>query len=331
MLKVFSKGAGQPVMLHAVAAADLERFLAERSETERRWLTTTGFKANDGELALIPGAGDGLAGAVMGLGAGHDPLAVALFSERLPAGDLRLRRRACRFRRRTRRVCVGARHLCLRSLSREAQDRLAASGLPAGVDGEKVSRIVEGVFLARDLVNTPSNDMGPAELEAAARALAEKSGAGISVTTGEALLDSELSPGACGRPREPREPRLIDLTWGPDSKAAPKVTLVGKGVCFDSGGLDLKNSSGMLTMKKDMGGAACVLGLASMIMAAKIAGASARPDPRGREQRVGFGVSAGRRPEKPQGADGRDRQHRRRRAAGAGRCADRRRHRKRPI
>ena len=121
------------------------------------------------------------------------------------------------------------------------------------------------MFLARDLINTPSNDMGPAELEQAARAVAEKYGAKISVITGGDLLKNFPLVHAVGR-ASTRAPRLIDFTWG----AGPKVTLVGKGVCFDTGGLDLKPSSSMLTMKKDMGGAACVLGLAQMIMDAKL-------------------------------------------------------------
>jgi len=262
MLDVFVMRADNPIALSAVAGADLERFLGTRAESERRWLTTTGFKAGDGELALIPGAGDGLAGAVMGLGKGHDPLAIALFAEKLPAGDYVLGDVPADF--------AGERAVLAWALGTYNFDRYQAKPrkdrprlvLPKGIDGEKISRIAAGVFLARDLVNTPSNDMGPAELEQAARVVAEKHGAKISVIAGEALLEKNFPlVHAVGR-ASTREPRLIDLTWG----KGPKVTLVGKGVCFDSGGLDLKPSSNMLTMKKDMGGAACVLGLAQMIM-----------------------------------------------------------------
>ena len=136
--------------------------------------------------------------------------------------------------------------------------------LPDGVDGADLSRIVEAVTLARDLVNTPANDLGPSELEAAARALAARHGASVRAIVGEALL-AENFPliHAVGRAAA-REPRLIDLRWG--DPAAPKVTLVGKGVTFDTGGLDIKPESGMLIMKKDMGGAAGVLALAHMAM-----------------------------------------------------------------
>ena len=137
------------------------------------------------------------------------------------------------------------------------------------MDGAELSRIAEGVALARDLINTPANDLGPAELEEAARALAAKHGASIRVIVGDELLEAELPADPRGRRApSPRAPRLIDMTWG--DPAAPKITLVGKGVCFDTGGLDIKPSSGMLIMKKDMGGAASVLGAAHMIMDAKL-------------------------------------------------------------
>ncbi|HEX9323577.1 MAG TPA: leucyl aminopeptidase family protein, partial [Xanthobacteraceae bacterium] len=136
--------------------------------------------------------------------------------------------------------------------------------LPEGVDGSDLSRIVEAVALARDLVNTPANDLGPAELETAARALAERHGASVRAIVGEALL-AENFPliHAVGR-ASCHAPRLIDVAWG--DAAAPKVTVIGKGVTFDTGGLDIKPESAMLIMKKDMGGAASALALAHMVM-----------------------------------------------------------------
>jgi leucyl aminopeptidase len=124
--------------------------------------------------------------------------------------------------------------------------------------------MAEGEALTRDLINTPAQDMGPAELEDAARALAERFGARVTVTVGDDLLTANFPMiHAVGR-ASPRAPRLIDLAWG---QTGPRLTLVGKGVCFDTGGLNLKPSAGMNLMKKDMGGAATVLGLAQMIMA----------------------------------------------------------------
>jgi leucyl aminopeptidase len=140
--------------------------------------------------------------------------------------------------------------------------------VPEGVDGEDISRIAEGMFLARDLINTPTNDMLPSDLEAAVRVLAEKHGAKASAIVGDDLLKEKLTLiHAVGRAAD-NAPRLIDLTWG--DAADPKLTLVGKGVCFDSGGLDIKPSSAMLMMKKDMGGAATVMALAHMIMSRKL-------------------------------------------------------------
>jgi leucyl aminopeptidase len=136
--------------------------------------------------------------------------------------------------------------------------------IPDGVDGAELSRTVEAVYLARDLINTPANDMGPGEVADAAAALAGRHGASTNVIVGDDLLARNFPLiHAVGRAAA-REPRLIDFTWG--DPAAPKVTLVGKGVCFDTGGLDIKPESAMLLMKKDMGGAATVLALAHMIM-----------------------------------------------------------------
>src|SRR5262249_39235539 len=123
------------------------------------------------------------------------------------------------------------------------------------------------VTLVRDLVNTPANDLGPAELEAAASGVAERHGAVFGVTAGEALAQGFPLIHAVGAASS-RAPRLIDFTFGDPDR--PKLTLVGKGVTFDTGGLDIKRSSSMLLMKKDMGGAANVLGLAVLIMESRL-------------------------------------------------------------
>ena len=140
----------------------------------------------------------------------------------------------------------------------------AALIAPEGVDAQRIEAQVEGEWLTRDLINTPAADMGPPELEQAARALAQRHDATIEVITGDALLEQNFPMiHAVGRAAD-RAPRLIDMSWG---DTGPKITLVGKGVCFDTGGLDLKPAASMGLMKKDMGGAAAVLGLAHMIMA----------------------------------------------------------------
>ena len=138
---------------------------------------------------------------------------------------------------------------------------------PVGVDKANINAIISGEFLTRDLINTPANDMGPSELEEEVRKLAKKHKATISVITGDALLEQNLPMiHAVGR-ASARAPRLIDMKWG---DSGPSLTLVGKGVCFDTGGLNIKPGSSMGLMKKDMGGAAHVLGLTQMIMATNL-------------------------------------------------------------
>jgi leucyl aminopeptidase len=219
-------------------------------------------------LLLVPNAAGGLASAVLGLGSGGDPLAVAAFSESLPHGTYALGDVPAE---------VGATRAALAWIlgtykfdryRKKRPRQLPKLVLPQGADGEEVTRIAESIFLARDLVNTPSNDMGPEELASAARDVARQYGAKFSVIVGDALLKERYPLVHTVGRASVRAPRLIDFTWG--DPAAPKVTLVGKGVVFDSGGLDLKSSAGMLTMKKDMGGAAVVLAIARMVMDAKL-------------------------------------------------------------
>ncbi len=144
----------------------------------------------------------------------------------------------------------------------------AALVWPEGADRGQVERLARAVFLARDLANTPAGDLGPEELAQAAISVAEEAGACHRVIVGDALLaENYPTIHAVGR-ASTRPPRLVDIVWG--DPAAPKVTLVGKGVCFDTGGLDLKTASGMRLMKKDMAGAAIMLGLAQAIMDAKL-------------------------------------------------------------
>jgi leucyl aminopeptidase len=139
---------------------------------------------------------------------------------------------------------------------------------PDGADKARATAMIDSICLARDLITTPSSDMGPAELAEAARTLAKAHDAKIKVIVGDDLLKQNFPMiHAVGR-ASTRAPRLIDLTWGKDSD--PKVTLVGKGVCFDTGGLDLKPATGMLNMKKDMGGAATMMAVAGMVMACKL-------------------------------------------------------------
>jgi leucyl aminopeptidase len=255
------------IPLDAVRPSQLKAWLGKLDARSAKWLRGTGFAAKAGEMRLVPSRSGDLGFAVLGLGDERDPLALAAFSESLPEGVYTLRHMQKDLSGTNAAVAwlLGTYRF---DRYRRRRKRTARLVVPEHADAEDATRIAQGVFLARDLINTPSNDMGPAELADAATNVARAHGATIKVIAGDDLLEANYPlVHAVGRASE-RTPRLIDLKWG-DTRA-PKVTLVGKGVCFDSGGLDLKTSAGMLTMKKDMGGAAVVLGLAQMVMDAKL-------------------------------------------------------------
>ena len=263
MHKSLVRSASGPTPLHMVPARDAKAFLA--ADKARAGLAAAGFAGRDGELMAVT-AGAKVTAWVLGLGEGADPFAAATFAEKLPDGVYRLGDAP---RAQGGDTAVLAWLLGTYSFSRYKTPKTKTPRLvlPKGVDGEELSRIAQAVFLARDLVNTPANDLGPDELAAAARKLAATYGAKISVIKGVALKRGFPLIEAVGRGSS-RPPCLIDMSWG--KPKAPRVTLVGKGVCFDSGGLDIKPSSGMLTMKKDMGGAAATLAIAAMVMGAKL-------------------------------------------------------------
>jgi leucyl aminopeptidase len=263
----FADPAAPALPLHLVRAEDAASFRAGLPPAEAAWLAATGWSAKAGELALLPTPAGAVAGAAFGLGdaaaRARGRFAVAAAFARLPAGAWRIAGAL------TPDDAAEAALAALFAQYRFTRYRAGAAPAarlvpPPGVDAARLTAIAAAEFLTRDLVNTPAADMGPAELEAATRALAAEHGARVESTVGEALLPANLPLiHAVGR-ASTRAPRLIDLRWGGEG---PAVTLVGKGVCFDTGGVDLKPSASMLLMKKDMGGAATVLGLARMIMA----------------------------------------------------------------
>jgi len=223
-----------------------------------------GFAPKAGRHLLLPGRDGGLSGVLFGIepeGSGIDRFLPGRLPELLPAGIYRFANDPGDRRLAALAFALGSYRF---TRYRKAEAKEVRLVTPEGVDGADLKRIAEGVTLARDLINTPANDLGPAELDEAAAALAARHGASMKSIVGDALL-AENFPliHAVGR-ASVRAPRLIDITYG--DPGAPKVTLVGKGVCFDTGGLDLKPSSAMLLMKKDMGGAASVLAAAHMIM-----------------------------------------------------------------
>ena len=256
--------AAQPVPIWFVTAATEAKIREELDATAGAFAAAAGFEAQPGRHLLLPGA-NALSGVLFGLEPGDKPVkdlfAPGRLPALLPAGTYRFANTAHDERLAALAFALGTYRF---GRSRKQEDKAVRLVLPDGVDGADLTRIVEGVTLARDLINTPANDLGPAELEEAVRALAARHGATTRSIVGDDLV-AENFPliHAVGRAAT-RAPRLVDGTWGQPND--PKITLVGKGVCFDTGGLDIKPDSAMLIMKKDMGGAACVLALAHMIM-----------------------------------------------------------------
>jgi leucyl aminopeptidase len=234
-------------------------------EMARRWCEATGFKAEPGQVALIPASDGGLARVLVGWKPEEPLWALAALPDALPERAYALDPAPGKTSRLALGWALGAYAFSRYKKRAKGWARLV---WPADADRAWVERLAEGISLARDLINTPTEDMGPAQLAAAVETLAGRHGARFRVVVGDALL-AENYPmiHAVGRASaKDRAPRLLDLVWG--DPAAPKVTLVGKGVCFDTGGLDLKPAGGMRLMKKDMGGAATLIGLAHAVMAA---------------------------------------------------------------
>lgn len=268
-LIVQAASAPAAIPVQCVSKAGLSELLDGLAPLARRFAQAQGFAAAPGQHILLPDEAGAVAAVLLGVEAAdarrRDPFAPGRLAALLPAGDYVLTGeigdpglaalgwllQGYRFER-----------------YRKPAPATARLVLPEAIDGEDLTGIADSVALARDLVNTPANDMGPVEIEAAIRTLAAECGATATAIVGDELLARNFPMiHAVGR-ASPRAPRLIDLVWG--DPAHPKITLVGKGVAFDTGGLDLKPSAGMLLMKKDMGGAAAAIAAARMIMLAKL-------------------------------------------------------------
>lgn len=251
--------------VHKSNAASLTR---QFDAAGRAFLGASGFDPSPGRCALVPAKDGKLAAVLFGIEQ-PDARTKNLFlpgtlANLLPDGAYRFANAPHDARLAALAIALGGYSFTRYRKTKARAIKLAA---PDGVDAKELSAVIDGVTLARDLVNTPANDLGPAELEAAARKVARAHGAKLRVTAGRALEKQFPLIHIVGM-GSPRAPRLIDFTWG--KPGHPKVTLVGKGVCFDTGGLDIKPSSAMLNMKKDLGGAATALALAHMIMARKL-------------------------------------------------------------
>jgi leucyl aminopeptidase len=260
------------IPIHLVRQEELERWLTTRDAATRNWIVANGFTGERSKYLLLPGA-SGELGAVL-VGVGNQPIAqdlnwlAASLAERLPEGRYRLAHELSP--RVAERFAFGwgygeyryARH---RSASTKRKAQLLP---PAGIDEHDVIRMTTATAFARDLINAPANILTPAALAESAAEIAQRFGARHRVIVGDDLIKERFpAVHAVGRAAA-CAPRLFDMSWGDETR--PRVTLVGKGVCFDSGGLDLKPKASMLLMKKDMGGAAMVLALTRMIMGAAL-------------------------------------------------------------
>jgi leucyl aminopeptidase len=237
--------------------------------SEAAWAAANDFTGKAGQLLLLPDASGEVASALFGAGETFDPMSARGLAARLPDGLWRLEgvegetatQAALAF-------ALGA----YRFDRYKARPARAARLAVPGVDVAPLLDIAAACALAREMVDTPAGDMGPLQIETIAREIAQSGKATLTVTTGDALLEENYpSVHAVGRAAAPhRAPRVIEIGWNLDQTELPLVALVGKGVVFDTGGLDLKPAAGMRNMKKDMGGAAHALALGRLVMQAKL-------------------------------------------------------------
>jgi leucyl aminopeptidase len=247
---------------------------AALSDAQKAWVDAQAFKGGGRKHLLLPGSDGELAGVVLGLGEARtsDPmdkteLALGLLPPLLPPGLYHLANAVENAELAAVAWGLGAYHYT-RYKPAPGSDAAVQLKLPHAADYERALSAIDGVWLGRDLINTPASDLGPQQLEEATRLLAKRHGANVASIVGDDLRTENFPMiHAVGRASD-RPPRLIDLTWG--KAGAPRVTLVGKGITFDTGGLDIKPPAAMLIMKKDMGGAAAALALAHMVMSAKL-------------------------------------------------------------
>ena len=259
------KRSDTPIRL--VSEATLQADLAAAPAATRRWLQATGFQAKPHTQALVPAADGSVQVVWAGVPAADDPWLLAALPTAVPAGRYRIDPDGLQPDGTAAAMSWALGGYAFRRY-KPARAMPATLALAADAATRRGLLLAEASATTRDLVNTPAEDLGPAELAAAARALAKAHGAKVREVVGDALLRKGFPAiHAVGRAAT-RAPRLIELNWG--SPKRPRLTIVGKGVCFDSGGLDIKGAEGMRLMKKDMGGAANALGLAQLVMASKL-------------------------------------------------------------
>ena len=246
----------QGIPILAVTSGNLDSLSQGLLESHSTWIRATGFKAKTGEFCLLPNPIGEIDSVILGIDCSSNINAWGNLSRLLPPKTYSIKQELS-----VHQANMAALAWALGNYRftkyRTANDEAANLILPANAGNDLVNRIVEGIFLARDLINRPAQDLGPTRLSSEVNEIAKRYDAQCYTIMGKTLLDKNYPAiHAVGRAAV-APPQLIDLHWGEAN--APKITLVGKGVCFDTGGLDLKSSSGMRKMKKDMGGAATML------------------------------------------------------------------------
>ena len=264
------------VPVHLVDRHSFAGLTASLPAAQRQWLDTLGFNGAPDTHALLPDAQGSLQAVWAGVRSADHPWALSALPRALPAGRYRLADTGLGEAGLPADATAAAMswQLGAYAFSRYKAPRRAAAELqiPASDAARHGLLLAQVIAATRDLVNTPAEDLGPEQLADAVQAVAKAHGAKVKQTVGDTLLKANFPAiHAVGRAAS-RAPRLIELTWAPPGlpKNAPKLTLVGKGVCFDNGGLNIKGADGMRQMKKDMGGAANALGLAALVMALKL-------------------------------------------------------------
>lgn len=258
------------IPVHPLAEGEVEAFLARKRAPVRTFAAANKFTGKLGQVLAVPGASGAVEQVLLGTGAGRvDPSLLRTLAGKLPAGDYALSKlpKGLDPEQAALAFALGTYRFDRYKKHGEPIARLVA---PKGVDAAAVTAMAHACALARDMVNTPANDMGPLQIETIAGEIAQKYGAALSVVRGDDLLKENYpAVHAVGRAAAAsRAPRMIEVTWGDPSH--PVLALVGKGVVFDTGGLDIKPSAGMRLMKKDMGGAAHALALGRMVMEAAL-------------------------------------------------------------
>jgi leucyl aminopeptidase len=271
-MNFLSKKSAQSIPITPVNGDTLKDWLKKQDKATQAWVAASGFSGAAGSMLALPGKGGAVGRVLYGVGDDNSLYAYADLPAKLPANKagyyIDKKMDATRATQAALGWALGSYHFGQYKSGKKKE--FAELVLPEKADKKEIRSTTEAVFLVRDLVNTPANDLGPEELANAAKNLVKGfKKARIKIIVGEDLLKQNYPAVYAVGKGSPRKPRFIDISWG--DKKHPLVTLIGKGVCFDTGGLNLKPGSAMALMKKDMGGAAHVLGLTHMIVSQNLA------------------------------------------------------------